>query len=272
MTDKRAIKLLNKACWGSYGWKTTLDLTQEETDQLESAGFARPPRKLTHAQCVAWALESLSSVTSEQVTAAFVSSLTSRQLHYRSALGSFAHLHLMRKHSLSRPRGTTSKICVFCGADAKTTLSLQDFIILNFERYKWGGVRHDHVYFVALDLEMFAKLPEISPTAEDWKALNAILAAAAAPETGRTVTTMKKAICKIIKSNDSEADTLCHILAYAGILAVEDYPGFDGQYVPWNRRHEIQLNNDQSYSLTCWKGPGFRSDAVRYWFPELAGG
>ncbi len=158
MSDQRVVKLLSKACWSSTGWKSKLDLTRDEIVYLESAGFAPHKRELTHDQCVAWAFESVSRVTAEQVSAAFVWSLTSRQLEYRSALGSFAYLHLMPDHSFMRTRGLSSDLCMTCGLGRKCVLTQKDFIILNFERHKWGGVRHDDVDFSADDLEMLNDL------------------------------------------------------------------------------------------------------------------
>ncbi|MHB8954945.1 MAG: hypothetical protein ACYC4U_18385 [Pirellulaceae bacterium] len=272
MSNERAFKLLTKACWSSSGWKSKLDLTRDEIVYLESAGFAPPKRELTHEQCVAWAFESLSGISAERVSAAFVWSLTSRQLEYRSALGSFAYLHLMADHPFMRTRGFSSDLCMTCGFGRKCSLTQKDFIILNFERHKWGGVRHDDLDFSAYDLEMFARLPEVSPSPKDWEALKAILNAATEETTGKSVGALKKAIRNIIKSNDAEADTLCHILSYAGILAVDDHRGFDGRFVSFARRADARPKSDQRYPLNCWKGPGYQRDAIRYWFPKIAVG
>jgi hypothetical protein len=124
---------------------------------------------------------------------------------------------------------------------------------------------------MAFDLERFTRLPAVSVPEENWALLEAILCAAADPTTGKTTTTLKKQIRKIIASNDAEADGLCHILGYAGILAPPDHPGYDGQYVPFERRDDGRPKSDQRYPLSSWRGPGYRIDGVRYWFPRLAG-
>jgi len=270
MGDERAIKLLTKACWSSSGWNETLDLTKEELAHLVSAGFAPEERELTHDQCVAWALSVLSRTSRERVRDAFVWSLTSRELAYRSALGSFAYLHLMPDHRFAQARGFATGVCSTCGWGQTGSLTQKDFIILNFERYRWGGVRHDDLEFMAFDLEMFARLPEVSPSSEDWQALKQIIGIAADPATGKSVGTMKKAIRTIVKSNDAEADRLCHILSYAGILAVDDHRGFDGQFVPFVQREDARPKGDQRYPLNCWTGPGYQRLAIRYWFPKIA--
>lgn len=270
MSDERAVKLLMKACWSSSGWKSRLDLKPDELAYLRSVGFASDPRQLTHDQCVSWALGVLKQTSVERVRNAFVASLTSRRLEYRSALGSFAYLHRMPDHRFERTPGLRPDLCSTCGLGPKCSLTQKDTVILNFERYKWGGVRHDDLDFMAFDLEMFARLPEVSPSAEDWQALRSILKAATDPVTGKSVGALKKAVRTLIKSNDAEADTLCHILSYAGLLAVDDHRGFDGQFIPFADRADNRPDSDQRYPLNCWKGPGIQPSAVRYWFPELA--
>jgi hypothetical protein len=39
--------------------------------------------------------------------------------------------------------------------------------VLSFERSKWGGVRTDHVEYIAFDLEQFARAPRLQPTPAD---------------------------------------------------------------------------------------------------------
>lgn len=39
--------------------------------------------------------------------------------------------------------------------------------VLNFERFKWGGVRRDDIAYIAFDLEQFARAPRLAPTRAD---------------------------------------------------------------------------------------------------------
>ena len=270
MRDEKTVKLLNKACWCSSGWKSKLDLTKAELEHLRTAGLVRDKVQLTHDGLVDWAMQARKKVTRQEVCRAFVASLGTRYLEYRSALGSYAHLHLLKRHSLQTTRELPPIECDICGANPTCTVTERDFVTLNFERYKWGGVRHPELYFAAHDLEMFAQLPEAKPTADDWTALKAILDLATDPVQGKSVGKLKKGIKQIIKTNDAEADTLCHILSYAGILATEAFPGYDSKFIAYDDRAAIKGDNDQDYPLSCWKGPGIQSTAVQYWFPELS--
>ena len=270
MRDEKAVKLLNKACWSSSGWKSKLDLTKDEKEYLRTAGLVREKFQLTHDELVEWAMRARKKVTRQEVCRAFVASLGTRYLEYRSALGSYAHLHLLKRHSHQTTRELPPLECDICGANSTCTVTEKEFVTLNFERYKWGGVRHPDLYFAACDLEMFAQLPESKPTEDDWAALQAILDLATDPVQGRSVSKLKKGIKGIIKTNDAEADTLCHILSYAGILATEAYPGFDSKFITYDDRAAFNGDNDQEYPLSCWKGPGIQAKAVQYWFPELS--
>lgn len=101
--------------------------------------------------------------------------------------------------------------------------------------------------------------------------MQAIIDAADEPSTGKSVGALREAIRQIVKSNDSEADTLCHLLSYAGVLAAADHRGFDGRYVPFAQRADARPLSDQRYPLNGWKGPGCQRDAIPSWFPRLVG-
>lgn len=47
--------------------------------------------------------------------------------------------------------------------------------VLNFERYKWGGVRHVQAHYALFDLQQFLKLAVVEHTAEDEGILHDIL-------------------------------------------------------------------------------------------------
>jgi len=82
---------------------------------------------------------------------------------------------------------------------------------------------------------------------------------------------MKKVIRKTIKSNDAEADGLCHILSFAGILATDKHPGFFSEFTPFAQRDDLKPKGDQKYPLNCWQGPGYNKEATAHWFPDLDG-
>jgi len=91
---------------------------------------------------------------------------------------------------------------------------------------------------------------------------------AAARDGASSVASLKKVIRKTIKSNDAEADTLCHILSYVGIIATEENPGFFADFVPFDQRDDSKPVGDERYPLNCWQGNAYNNDAANFWFPD----
>ena len=227
-----AVKLLLSGYWDKSGWKEP-SFSDDEMRLLNEAGLLRPTETFHHDQALAWAFKAKENITPTAVADAFLYSLSSRDLRYRSALGSFAHVSHMPEHEHQRADGFHSDICSVCGF-AEWQGKDVDFGVLNFERHKWGGVRHNQLVYVAYDLELFKKLPVApTPQKEDKEILLRILDAAVS---SKTLTALQKSLAKIVKSNDSERSTLCQILAYVGILCPVDCPSFANAYVNWDQR------------------------------------
>ncbi len=201
-----------------------------------------------------------------QVAAAFLYSLNSRHLEYRSALGSYAHLEHMPHHEFFRTDGFHTDFCKVCGYETAVGRE-HDFGVFNFERHKWGGVRHDHLAYIAYDLDCFGKLPTVTATVEDIELMHQILNLAGRCQ---NVGQFKKGLAQVINSNDAERSQLCEILAYSGILQPSDCPSFAGSYVPFERRGDGKPRSDKKFPLSFWEGNGYRMDAVKYWFPQVA--
>lgn len=269
MRNEKAIRLLMNGYWSSSGWKNP-SFSKSDKEFLIQSGYLKERVRLTHKDCLAWAFEVRSQVTRERVSRAFLYSLTTRKLEYRSALGSYAHLQHMPAHDFERADRFVTEFCKTCGYETEAGRQI-DFGVLNFERHKWGGVRHDALEYMAYDLECLSKLEDVSPTDEDLDTLVLILKLADdRSNTGKNVTHLKKGIGKILKSNDSERDELCQILAFAGILQPQDCPSFADSYIPWNRRGDGRPKSDQKFPLGWWGGHGYRIKAVEYWFPRVA--
>lgn len=265
MRNEAAIRILLKGYWGTAGWKEP-DFSQAEVLMLTESGYLKKGARLTHDECLAWAFEVRGKVSRSQVANAFLYSLTSRHLEFRSALGSYAHLEHMPNHKFERAEGFHSDFCLVCGYETSAGRE-QNFGVLNFERHKWGGVRHDQLAYMAYDLECFSNLEAVTPTAEDTAILVRILKLAGECQ---NVGQFKKGLAKIVSSNDAERAQLCEILAYAGILQPLDCPSFAGSYVPWDKRGDGKPRSDQKFPLSWWEGNGYNLAAAIYWFPQLA--
>ena len=172
----------------------------------------------------------------------------------------------MPEHEHKNATNFHGDICAICGFD-ETHGNEIDFGVLNFERHKWAGVRHDQLPYMAYDLELFVALPVApNPTEKGKEVLNRILDASTS---SKNFTILKKSLGQIVKSNDSERDALCQIMGYAGILQPNDCPAFTNSYVRWDERGDGKPRSDMKYPLGWWRGLSYCEAGVNYWFPDL---
>lgn len=259
--DSRAIGILLKAYWSSAGWRPKPEFTPADKRYATAAGYLFPKRKLKHDTIVAEVIAARDAVTKRAVVDAFVASLGTRALEYRSALGSYAHVLHLREHPFERTPGLGTAHCATCGFQPKGPPD--DPNCLNFERHKFGGVRHDDVAYEALDLQQFAQLRPLTPGEADRAMLRSIVDLA---RRGKTrYGDFKKALGSVVPSNDAERDGICHVLSYAGVLQPPDCPSYFRRYVPFAERGSGPHDDDRQYPLTFWTG-GVVEEAVEFWF------
>jgi hypothetical protein len=261
--DKRAVQILTDVFWSSSGWKRDRSVAPDDFDYARSHGVMFDPIKLSHDQAVEAAVGAVSAITREAVAQAFVSSLGSRRLDLRSAIGSFAVGRHLQVHRRMVSGGNSS--CGYCGEYETAT----EPNILNFERIKWGGVRHAHPRYIALDLQLLAAQEPVVPTKNDYMVLRAILRAARSMSQATRLGDLEKALSKLLPSNKSERRTLIGILGYAGILVDPRRPDFREQFVPATEREQTPWHRDDwPYPVQWWNGShGLNEAAVAEWFP-----
>ena len=262
--DPEALKILFQKYWSATGW-TKGAITQVEFDYAKQAGLMFEPVDISHDEIVERAVEIRKRITPKTVGNAFLASLSSRRMDWRSSLGSLAAILHLPTHSL-KPHDH-SKSCAVCGAypdDAGLDVNL-----LNFERLKWGGVRHHHPHYAILDLEWFLSRPLPQPTTKDLDIFSAVLEKMAQLEITARPADLEKALKGVLPSNSSERRKVIDILGLAGVLIPRDRPTFWGEY-PFNIERDHPGNkNDWSYPILWWRGSdGINRDAVKFWFPD----
>jgi hypothetical protein len=262
--DERAVKILLNAYWTPAGWRRQPALQPEDFAYAKAKGLMFDPVSLTHDDAVSMAISSREAVSQEQVVAAFVSSLSSRRLDLRSALGSYAVIRHLNSH---RPIPNSSQ-CEICGASDRQDIDLN---ILNFERIKWGGVRHEQIAYVGFDLRQLARMGLIKPTQEDWDILRGILETARALPSDAKLPSLVRALSPILTSNGDERRMLISILGLCGILVDVTLPDFRRRFVPSHSRvRPSHGTNDWPYPVQWWTGAcGVQEKAVADWFPGL---
>lgn len=269
MTDKKALRVLFDAYWSSTGWKRENTVSSEDYAYAKNAGIMFQPVNLSHDDVVSWLNSSLKATKLESITNAFLVSLRTRQLEFRSALGSFA----IARHFPDHLYQGESYCCSICGA-FRNPRELYDLSRFNFERYKWGGVRHEQPEYIAFDLEQFVKLDIVEPTEQDLDVMRQIIQVIQQCKPTDRPRDLEKELALVLKSNKAEREILIQILAYCGILQPSNQSGYFHSFTNYFDREIPPANKiDWTYPVCWWRGvDGINQNALKYYFPQLVNG
>jgi hypothetical protein len=261
VVDRRAVQILFSTYWSSSGWRRDRSTSPDDYAYAKSAGVMFEPRMISHDDAVSQARDAAAKIAPEKVASAFLASLSTRRLELRSALGSYAIARNLKTHAAPR-----SGACGVCGEHDSP--QSKDLSVLNFERLKWGGVRHASPVYMALDLELFAKTSTITATKEDVEIFGSILKAADSLSGTARARDLEKAISGIVKSNKAEREALLQILGYASVFETTDHPGYLARFVEARDRDLPPASKiDWTYPFAWWRGAnGSNRAAVEFWF------
>lgn len=249
--DKRAVKILLDSFWSTAGWKPDIDQgpSAENLEYAKSKGLMFDPVRMDHSELLTWLSGSLQQLSRQVVADAFLASLSTRRLDWRSALGSFAVFQHVPSHCFEGK----AKSCAICGVYCN--VQTYDLNVLNFGRWKWGGVRHDQVVYAAMDLGLFLKEKRPCPTAEDVQIFRDIISALSNAPPNVTSAALHSYFPKSLRANKAERDVVVGILGYCGILATHMHPGFSDCFVPIEQRHLPDRRFvDMAYPSCWWSG------------------
>ena len=264
--DKRAIKILMNTYWSAAGWRPEPVTSPEDLAYAKSHRVMFDPAFFSHDDAAKAVIQAISASDQANVVHAFIARLGSRRLDLRSGLGSYAVGRHFESHSANTGYGRKS--CSYCGTYPVENVDLN---VLNFERFKWGGVRHAQPTYIAFDLRLLHDTPLPSPTTDDFVILRGILSTAASMKSGARLGDLDKALSKVFASNSAERRTLISILGYAGILIDPSRPAFRlGFVADTEREHTPWHKDDWPYPVQWWNGSfGVNEAAVKDWFPTL---
>jgi len=266
MNRNRALQILFDTYWSKSGWKRQPEVSPEDFAYAVDAGYMFEPVDYSHEKVIDWLEKSLDGVLLTDISNAFLASLSTRRLELRSALGSIA---IARNFPAHRYHGNEF-CCAICGI-IKNPLHPYDLSVLNFERYKWGGVRHEHPEYIAFDLEQFRKLEPMQFTPLDLDIMRQIIETVSSSEFDDRPRTLEKRLTHILDSNKAEREILIHILAYCGIIQPTNHPGYFESFINCSDRTEPEGNRYWKYPLSWWRGMhGNNQKALAFFFPQLA--
>jgi len=243
--DKKATKILMSTFWGGGGWKSPhAPFSGDDFEYAKSKGVMFNPLTISHDEIV----ERLhhmhqNPALKERVITAFLHSLSTKKVYLRSALSSWALTRNMPLHTYGeRPalHANTSACgdCNFLRLQSDKQYVDVDLNVLNFERIKWGGVRHGWLLYCLMDLELLlqddndnssnsTESNHISPyevTEEDRTILAKMLEASQTGDPTDSARSLEKKWKDCVPSSKQERDSLLEIWAAAGILVPMDTP------------------------------------------------
>lgn len=263
--DKKAERILFDTYWSPQGWKREPNTAPADFAYAKQAGYLFDPVQLTHDELVDRLLRLRSSIDASVVARAFSDSLTTRRLDLRSALGSLGAILRLPKHRFERSPDSTAGSCNICKTYASR--EAEDLNILSFERFKWGGVRHDNLLYALFDLSQFEAADRDSRP-QSQEPLLRILDIAANAAANCRPNDLVKLIAPFVPGSADQRRVVIDCLGCAGILQPASHPGFFDGY-PIYREHPGG-KNDWSYPVSWWRGQdGVNSTALAYYFPDL---
>ncbi|UXH80168.1 hypothetical protein [Roseateles amylovorans] len=263
--DKRALKILFDTYWSKDGWRSGARCPAEADFAFAKAqGVMFDPISPTHDESIERARAAAARLTPQAVGDAFVASLSTRRLDWRSALGSYCMARRVPTHP-----ATDGVICNVCGL--YTSGEEEDLNVYNFERLKWGGVRHAYPVYAALDLELLLREPLPSPTSEDVALLRKILAAIDSAPAGTTSAMLHRKLPASLKANKAERDALIGMLGHCGALSTAAHPGHRAGFVRYvDRATPPRHFVDMPYPVSWWKrSDGIEPSSVQEFFGHL---
>lgn len=267
--DKKAKQIVMKTFWSSKGWNSRpYHYSGPDFEYAKSKGLMFDPLTISHDACIKRIIDVHEKVTKEQVAAAFLHSLSTRKLHLRSALSSWALTRPLTAHPFESNTGKYTSPengvsfamygdCHICDRYHIASLEQytdEDLNVLNFERIKWGGVRLNYLVYVMLDLELLSKEEDYVVQDEDVAILRQVLDTIKSCERTDAARQLEKRLHGVFPSSKHERDAFMEILASAGILApTKDRPGRGGK-------------ND-FFAVVNWRGEdGYSEQAVYDFF------
>lgn len=232
--DQRAKKILLQMYWHN-GWREQPLITAEDFAYGKAKGVLFDAITISHDECVKKIREIIMGTTPKQFGKAFLSSLSTRNLEWRSAIASYAIGSQIPHHTYTAiisgafyEQGhlvATKDTCQICrdvayGVIGESCYENADLNVLNFERIKWGGVRHGDLLYTLFDLMQFQKEEIPEPSSPDIAIFQEILQAI----TSCNPNDYPSALCERMKhipgfkSTKAERAAMVEILACIGVL------------------------------------------------------
>lgn len=212
--DARAKKILLDYFWSSKGWRdeAARSISPDDRAHAMAAGLMSAPWTVDHDGLLDALRRDVAAVSLARAQDAFVASLSTRRLDLRSGLASRVLAAALSPHAYEGP----AEGCRHCRGLARYVDA--DLDVLQFERHKWGGVRHGDPLYMHVDLAALAREEVCAPCDDDVARLQRLLDVVADAAPTETPARLAARLAPVVESNKAEREMLVEILAAAGVL------------------------------------------------------
>ena len=232
--DSRAKKILLDTFW-SNGWIESCgwDTPAEDFEYAKAQGLMFDPLTISHDALIERIVGLVQDIPEGKPAKAFLSSLSTRRLDWRSGLASWHLAGKISRHVYQDRRrlgGHAFKEgvaiphwrheCAVCGGEKNYVA--ENLNVLNFERVRWGGVRHGELIYTLLDLEQLEKAVIPEPSVRDVEIFREILRVASSGRPKEAPGTLRERLKGVLPSAHDERSVLVEILGCVGVLEARD--------------------------------------------------
>lgn len=224
----------------------------------------------THEEFMHDVRASIAKTSQKEMVAAFVGSLSTRNMLARSAFSCYVLIRHMPDHKFENTEVFNMETCEICGeyAQSKSKAPSADRIKTN------PGCMSMELRYAPAVLQAYLKQSALEPTAEDAEILkNVFDALRAIPKDCTRLTDLRKAIQKLFKANERERTVFLETLGFCGILCPSYKAHFTYEYVNKDVVDSSQPSQfskrDWAYPIRWWEGgDGVNEAMVEHWFGE----
>lgn len=269
--DKKAKNILFKTYWKN-GWidDNERQINAAEFEYAKSKGLMFEPFTISHDECLDKIFEILPTISIDKVATAFLSSLSNRRLDWRSSLASYFIAKQLVPHPYAKALsgqsfGENGEVtyesytCGICRDLKYGIIGDKDYInvdlnVLNFERIKWGGVRHGQLIYTLLDLQQLQKAEIPKPSMEDVEIFKNILSIIKNSQPNDYPSALVNNLSTALKATKDERKILIEILACIDILKPASYDR------PSRGKHDWNF-------VESWRGEDkYNEEALNHYF------
>lgn len=274
--DKKAIKILKNTIkttqkedlndW--WDWETYMKyITEEDFNYAKGKSVMFDREQLTHNGILTRIKTAVSKISKQDVVNAFLFSLSTRHLEYRSFLSSYCIGKSIEEHDFIASPKPNEKFCAVCGLHKYQFEEITEHNTTMFFKYN-DGTCFVSAVDIMFDLEQFPNFPKVEPKPEDYEILNQLKSVIENSDDNDRPAQLKKKIAKVLKSNDDERISIIEILGIIGILHDDKHFGYADKYVTYPEREHRPIRNDEvEYPARWWQGKfGIDKEKWNYWF------